>query len=145
MTADSGYIQCSFSGDPDIMALVRTIAAETDRQNLFSCGLSWLDDLDRNDEVESDAVSYDTVSATREFLSFLLGQIPELEIQGRLEHCWPVLPVRKTVVEFSSDNSTLIWNESFGEEEPELFPYFGEDEDDDIAPEEIEIPLTPYD
>ena len=143
MTADSGYIQCAFSGDPEVMALFHSLAAETDRGNLFSFGLSWLDDLGRDGEVESDSVSYDTISATREFLTSMLTRLPGMEVHGRLEHCWPVLPVRKTVVEFFSDHGALIWNESFGEAEPELFPYFGEEEEDDIDPEEIEIPLTP--
>ena len=145
MTADSGYIQCTFSGNPDVLASFLAIAAETDRENLFSCGLSWLDDLNCDGEVESDVVSYDTISATREFLSSLLIRLPDLEIEGRLEHSWPVLPPRKTVVEFSSNGGTLIWNEAEAEEELELFPYFGDEEEEDIDPEEIEIPLTPYD
>ncbi len=143
MTADSGYIQCSFSGKPDVMNAFRRIVADTNRENLFSCGLSWLDDLDRFDEVESDSVSYDTISATRDFLAALLAHLPELEFQGRLEHGWPVLPCRKTVAEFSSNGGALIWSESL-EEQSEEFPLY-EFESDDDEWDEIEIPLTPYD
>jgi hypothetical protein len=143
MTADSGYIQCSFFGKPDVMDAFRRIVADTNRENLFSCGLSWLDDLDCFDEVESDSVSYDTISATRDFLVTLLTQLPELEFQGHLEHSWPVLPFRKTVAEFSANVGTLNWSESLVEQAEEFPFYEFESDDDEWA--EVEIPLTPYD
>lgn len=142
MTADNGYIKAWFSGTADVMAAFRTITDHADRQNQFSCGLSWLDDLDCEDEVESESISYDSITATQEFLSELLAQLPELQFEGRLEHSWPILPCRQTIVVFSSLNGALIWNEQTEEltldlNESESF-FEGEDE-------EIEIPLTPYD
>ena len=142
MTADNGYIKAWFSGPAHVLAAFRTIAEGADRQNQFSCGLSWLDDLDCEDEVESDSVSYDSISATQEFLTELLAQLPELQFEGTLEHSWPILPCTQTVVGFSSANGALVWNERSEEltlDCIELEDFF-EDED-----EEIEIPLTPYD
>ena len=143
MTADSGYLKCWFDGPADCMAAFRRLAEAADRQNLFSCGLSWLDDLDCDDEVESESISYDTISATQEFLSSLLTELPELRFEGRLEHSWPTHPCTQTVVEFSSEDGALIWQEHTEEPAPE--PDEWEDPFDDDEDEEIEIPLTPYD
>lgn len=141
MTPDSGYMKCRFSGSAAVLAAFRAIAAATDRQNQFSCGLSWLDDLDREDQVESEAISYDSISSTQEFLSLLLERLPQLEFEGTLEHSWPVLPCGRTVVEFRAAQGELIWEERT-EEEPEPFDGFDlEFEEED----EIYIPLTPYD
>lgn len=142
MTADYGYIKCWFDGPAEVLEAFRAIAAETDRQNQFSHGLSWLDELDCDDEAESEAVSYDSIDCTREFLTRLLSTLPELRFEGTLEHSWPVLPSRRTIVEFSAQNGVLQWSERQEEEAIEdLFPA-GEWEDDDM--EDIEIPLTPY-
>ena len=143
MTADSGYLKCWFDGPTDCMAAFRRLTDAADRQNLFSCGLSWLDDLDYGDEVESESVSYDTISATQEFLSSLLAELPELQFEGRLEHSWPVLPCTQTIVEFSSEDGVLIWREHTEELTPEPDEW-GTPSDDD-EDEEMEIPLTPYD
>ena len=142
MTADGGYITCSFSGPPAVMERFLRTAAETDRQNAFSRGLSWLDELDDCGDAESDAVSYDTLEATREFLTSLSLLLPELEGDGRIEHNWPVLPARTTVAEFSLLDGRLNWEERTEETEDIPFPFLPDDDDDD--PEEIEIPLTPY-
>ena len=141
MTVDNGYLKAWFDGPADSMAVFRRLTETTDRQNQFSCGLSWLDDLDCEDEVESEAISYDSINATQEFLSELLAILPELQFEGRLEHSWPILPCKQTIVEFSSVNGTLVWNERTEEltSEPDEWD---ESFDDD---EEIEIPLTPYD
>ena len=142
MTADQGYITCSFSGPSAVMEDFFHIIEETDRRDQFSCGLAWLDKLDRDGEAESDAVSYDTLEATREFLTDLARRLPQLEGEGRLEHGWPVLPNRLTVAEFSLRDGVLTWDEHTeeGMELPEDF-FPGTDEDEDY---EIEIPLTPY-
>ncbi len=144
MTADSGYIKCWFDGPAEVMAAFRTIAETTDRQNQFSCGLSWLDDLDGDDEVESESVSYDSISSTQEFLTELLARLPELQFEGQLEHSWPILPCKQTLVEFSAVGGVLQWQESCQELtwDAALPDEFFNEEDDD---EEIEIPLTPYD
>lgn len=142
MTADNGYIKVWFNGPEPVMAAFRRIADTTDRQNQFSCGLSWLDDLDCEDEVESDSISYDSISATQEFLTELLSQLPELQFEGTLEHSWPILPCRQTVVEFSSVNGTLMWDEHSEELTLECIELEECFEDEDEA---IEIPLTPYD
>ena len=143
MTADCGYLYCSFSGDFSVMERFRTILDATDRQNAFSHGLSWLDDIDSDGEAESEAVSYDTLSATCDFLTQLLSELPELQFEGRIEHSWPTIPCRRTVVEFHSAEGLLHWNEYAEDPEPQLpedfFPNL--DEDDEA---EIEIPLTPY-
>ena len=141
MTVSCGYITCSFSGPAAVLEQLLHTAAATDRQNAFSCGLSWLDELDNCSEVESDAVSYDTLDATREFLTQLSHLLPELDAEGRIEHSWPVLPSRTTVVEFSLCHGTLTWNEHT-EDADDLLPFLPDFEDDD--PEEFEIPLTPY-
>lgn len=144
MTADNGYIKAWFDGPADIIASFRRIAETADRQNQFSCGLSWLDALDCEDEVESDAVSYDTISATQEFLTELLNELPELQFEGTLEHSWPILPSKQTIVTFSAVDGALQWDERCEELTPD-FPETDEfcwDNDED---EEIEIPLTPYD
>ena len=141
MTADCGYITCSFSGPHAVMDRFLRAAAETDRRNGYSRGLSWLDELDDCGEVESDAVSYDTIDATREFLTHVSRLLPELEAEGRMEHSWPVLPARTTAVEFSLRDGGLTWEERVEEESGPL-PFFPEA--DDVDPEDIEIPLTPY-
>lgn len=144
MTTDQGYITCSFEGSLSVMEEFSRIIETADRQNQFSCGLSWLDDLDCEGTAESDAVSYDTLEATREFLTELARCLPELEGEGRLEHSWPVLPCRVTEVEFSLRSGVLAWAEQTHEAEDPLaafLPECDEDEDDDL---EIEIPLTPY-
>ena len=144
MTTDQGYITCSFEGSLSVMEEFSRIIETADRQNQFSCGLSWLDDLDCDGTAESDAVSYDTLEATREFLTELARCLSELEGEGRLEHSWPVLPCRVTEVEFSLRNGVLAWAEQTHEAEDPLaafLPECDEDEDDDL---EIEIPLTPY-
>lgn len=142
MTADSGYIKCWFDGPAEVMVSFRKIAKTTDRQNLFSRGLSWLDELDCEDEVESESVSYDTISSTQAFLTELLRILPDLQFEGTLEHSWPVLPCKQTVVTFSAADGILQWEERCEELSLDLddFECFS-DEDD----EEIEIPLTPYD
>lgn len=142
MTADSGYIKIWFDGPDETMAAFRTIAEQSDRQNQFSCGLSWLDDLDCSDEAESEAVSYDTISATLEFLSELLKKLPDLQFDGTLEHSWPILPYRQTLVKFSSTEGVLRWEERCEEAapEPDFFQDMEFDED-----EEVIVPLTPYD
>ena len=144
MTANNGYIKAWFSGPAHALAAFRTIADHADRQNQFSCGLSWLDDLDCEDQVESDSISYDSISATQEFLSGLLAELPELQFEGRLEHSWPILPCKQTIVEFSSENGALVWNERCEELTSELngLEEFWDKDDED---REIEIPLTPYD
>lgn len=144
MTPDSGYLTCWFDGPPSVMDAFRAFADHTDRQNQFSCGLSWLDDLDCENEVESESISYDSISATQEFLSELLAQLPEIRFEGRLEHGWPILPCRQTIVEFSSVDGLLAWSERSEEltlDADELDDFFEDEEEDD----EIEIPLTPYD
>lgn len=144
MTADNGYIKAWFRGPAHALAAFRTIADHADRQNQFSCGLSWLDDLDCEDQVESDSISYDSIGATQEFLAELLAQLPELQFEGTLEHSWPILPCTQTLVEFSSENGTLVWNERCEELTSELNgleEFWGEDDEDG----EFEIPLTPYD
>lgn len=144
MTTDQGYITCSFEGAQSVMEQFFRIVEAADRQNQFSCGLSWLDELDCDGAAESDAVSYDTLESTREFLTELARHLPELEGEGRLEHSWPVLPCRVTEVEFSLRNGALAWTEQTHEAEDPLaafLPEYDGDEDDDL---EIEIPLTPY-
>lgn len=144
MTPESGYLKCWFDGPTAVMDAFRTIVESSDRQNQFSCGLSWLDEVDCDAEVESDAVSYDTLSATQEFLATLLKQLPELQFEGRLEHSWPILPCKVTTVEFSSDKGSLRWEESCRELSPDFdIPedFFGEPDEE----EEIVVPLTPYD
>lgn len=145
MTADYGYLKCWFDGPAEVLSAFRAIAEVTDRQNRFSCGLSWLDDLDCDDQAESEAISYDSIDCTREFLSRLTATLPELQFEGTLEHSWPVLPCRRTIVEFSSSQGALLWNERQEEESVDdlfLFPDDGDGDDDDE--EDIEIPLTPY-
>lgn len=141
MSVSCGYITCSFNGPSAVLEQFLRTAAEADRQNTFSCGLSWLDELDSYGEAESDAVSYDTLDATKEFLTHLSQLLPELEAEGRIEHSWPVLPIRTTVVEFSLCRGALAWKERT-EDEVDPLPFLPESDDDD--PEEIEIPLTPY-
>lgn len=144
MTADTGYMKAWFGGSDDTMAAFRSIVDHTDRQNLFSCGLSWLDDLDNEFEVESESVSYDSISATQEFLSQLLTQLPNLHFEGTLEHSWPTLPCKQTFVSFSSENGHLLWNERL---EDASEAYFDDADFDGFEPDEDEIliPLTPYD
>ena len=144
MTPDSGYLTCWFDGPPSVMDAFHAIADRTDRQNQFSCGLSWLDDLDCEAQVESGSISYDSISATQEFLSGLLAELPELQFEGRLEHSWPILPCKQTIVEFSSEDGVLVWNERCEELTSDLN---GLEEfwDEDAEDGEIEIPLTPYD
>lgn len=142
MTADSGYIICRFGGTAEVMEAFRGVVARTDRQNRFSCGLSWLDELDCEGEAESEAVSYDTIDCTREFLESLLARLPGLEFEGALAHGWPVLPGKKTLVEFRSAGGALLWDERQEEESEDDFLSdfeYGEDED-----EEVFIPTTPY-
>lgn len=143
MTADTGSIKAWFDGPHQTMAAFRMIVERTDRQNQFSCGLSWLDDLGCDDQVESEAVSYDSISATEEFLRELLNALPDLQFEGTLEHSWPILPCRQTFVTFSSDAGQLLWDEHCEELtlETELFGEVTFDDDED----DIEIPLTPYD
>lgn len=144
MTADYGFIKCWFDGSAETMASFSSIVDNTDRQNQFSHGLSWLDELDCDDEVESESISYDSIDCTREFLTQLLSSLPELRFEGTLEHSWPVLPCQRTIVEFSTQNGVLLWNERQEEETlDELFPSAEWDDNDDEE-EEIEIPLTPY-
>lgn len=144
MTPESGFIQCRFDGSPAVMEALFAMLETADRQNQFSCGLSWLDEVDRSGEVESGSVSYDTLAATQEFLSVLLTRLPELRLEGHLEHSWPTLPCKVTIAEFSSEGGCLRWEETCTEPEP--MPDFPEEffdvEDEDT---EIEIPLTPYD
>lgn len=142
MTADCGYLNCTFYGSQPVMEQLMYILSATDRQNTFSCGLSWLDEVDTQGEVESEAVSYDTLAATFEFLTQLLSALPDLRFEGRIEHRWPILPCKQTVVEFSTSDGALLWNEYTEAPEPELPEDFFPDIDDE---EEIEIPLTPYD
>ena len=143
MTADTGYIKAWFDGPGDTMDSFRAIVEHTDRQNQFSCALSWLDDLDFDDEVESESVSYDSISATQEFLTQLLTLLPALQFEGRLEHSWPILPCKQTIVDFSAAGGKLRWEERCEELglESDLFGEVEIDPDDD----EIQIPLTPYD
>lgn len=147
MTPDSGFIHCRFDGPPAAMDALRRIAADADRQDRFSCGLSWLDELDSDGEAQSDAVSYDSIGATQEFLSALAARLPELRLEGRLEHSWPVLPCCRTVAEFSAADGVLHWQETREELTWEAAPtgdfFGGEEEEED--PEDIEIPLTPWD
>lgn len=143
MTPDSGHIFCRFDGPPTALETLHCIAAGTDRQNRFSSGLSWLDELDGS-EAESDAISYDSIDATREFLTTLAEQLPELQLEGRLEHSWPVLPARQTVVEFSAADGVLQWQEGQADlswETALAQDFFDAAEED---PEDIEIPLTPW-
>ena len=142
MTADYGYIKCWFDGPAEVLEAFRAMAAKADRQNQFSHGLSWLDELDCDDEAESEAVSYDTIDCTREFLTQLLAVLPELRFEGTLEHSWPVLPSRRTIVEFSGRNGALLWNER--QEEESFDDLFAGVEFDDEDGDDIEIPLTPY-
>lgn len=142
MTADYGFLKCSFDGPAEVMETFRAIAEAADRQNQFSHGLSWLDDLDCDDQVESEAISYDSIDATREFLTRLLAELPRLEFEGSLEHSWPILPCKRTVVEFCAREGVLHWDER--QEEETLEGLFPEIEFDDEDEEEIEIPLTPY-
>lgn len=141
MTPDSGYLKCSFRGAEETIRAFRAIVDGTDRQNRFSCGLSWLDDLDCDDEAESEAISYDTIGSTQAFLTELLALLPDLQFEGTLEHSWPVLPCKQTTVHFSAVHGTLQWEERWEELSLDLdeFECFGEEDD-----EEIEIPLTPY-
>lgn len=143
MTADSGYISCRFDGPEDTLSRFRTLADSTDRQALFSCGLSWLDELDGQFQAESEAVSYDTLELTREFLLRAAEALPQLTFEGTLEHGWPVLPARRTAVTFSGEGGALCWDErqvDDGPEEPFPLPEW----EDDADPDEIEVPLTPY-
>lgn len=141
MTPDTGYISLSFHGSDADLAALSAICDTTERQNQYSCGLSWLDDLDCDFLVESEAVSFDTIEFTIEFLSAVLLKLPGLEIEGRLEHCWPVLPLQQTVVEFSSDHGTLLWNEYKQNLENDLEPYPMEEFED--SEEEWEYPTQP--
>ena len=143
MTADSGYIKVWFSGDDTVMDGFSQLVANTDRQNLFSCGLSWLDELDFQWEAEADCISYDSIEATRDFLSQALAQLPGLSFEGDLEHCWPTLPCKVTRVSFSSDGGRLCWEESVeaAEADPEEDDLYDTEQDED----DIFIPLTPYD
>lgn len=143
MTADSGYIKVWFSGDDSVMSTFSQIVERTDRQNLFSCGLSWLDELDFQWEAEAECISYDSIDATREFLAQALEQLPELQFEGHLEHCWPTLPCKVTRVNFYADEGHLRWEESveISEADPDEESLYDTEEDE----EEIFIPLTPYD
>ena len=146
MTADSGFIHIWFSGCESDMKQLSAIMDITDRQNLFSCGLSWLDDMDSQWEAESEYISYDSIEATREFLVQVLTQLPRLQFEGTMEHCWPTLPRQVTRVTFSSEDGQLRWEETVesDDDEPYLSELYGMEEDDDDG-EEIPIPLTPYD
>ena len=144
MTADSGYIKCSFYGPEEALAAAETLIAQTSRQNEYSCGLSWLDELDSELEAEAECVSYDTLDATREFLAALLTAVPEIEFDGILEHSWPVLPSWKTIVEFSSQSGSLLWEERQQEEEDLPWPIPEEYEEDDEEDPEIPYPTQPW-
>ena len=143
MTADSGYIKVWFSGDDSVISAFSQIVEQTDRQNLFSCGLSWLDELDGQWEAEAECISYDSIAATWEFLVQALELLPDLQFEGFLEHCWPTLPCKVTRVNFFADEGHLCWEESVevSEVDTDEESLYGTEEDE----EEIFIPLTPYD
>ena len=63
-----------------------------------------------------------------------------------MEHAWPTLPCKQTLVSFSSECGCLQWEEHCEELllDPDLFPGMNFDEDDEEEEEEIDIPLTPY-
>ena len=143
MTADTGYIKAWFDGPKDMMDSFRSMAETADRQNQFYFGLSWLDDLDCDDQVESESVSYDSISATQEFLTELLKLFPRLQFEGRLEHSWPTLPFKQTIVVFFAADGKLHWEERCEELTPD-FDLFAEDDFEEDG-DEITIPLTPYD
>ena len=145
MTADSGLIKAWFAGSQSDLERLNTIMDTTDRQNLFSCGLSWLDDVDSQWEVESEAISYDSMEATREFLTQVLNRLPQLQFEGSMEHCWPAIPRQITQVTFFSEDGKLHWEETTGAAEEEPDPYGLAIDPEEFDPEEIEIPLTPYD
>lgn len=144
MTADTGYIKIWFDGSEEVMEELKKLVDRTDRQNLFSCGLSWLDDLDHTGEAESMSISYDSISATQEFLAQLLTLLPGLCFEGTLEHSWPTTPCKRTMVSFEGRSGRLQWNERLEEESEDPFsaelPDYEPEEE-----EEIWIPLTPYD
>lgn len=142
MMADCGYLNGTFYGSQSVMEQFFHVLSAADRQNTFSHGLSWLDEVDADGDVESEMVSYDTLAATFEFLTQLSAALPELQFEGRIEHRWPTLPCQQTVVEFGTSNGTLLWNEYLEAPEPELPEDFFPEIDDEA---EIEIPLTPYD
>ncbi len=134
MTSDQGYIRCCFRGDPAALAGLDRLVAETDRQNQFSHGLSWLDELDFDREAECELVSFDTMEATREFLSGLLLSVPGITFEGELEHSWPTLPCRTTRVAFSVERGVLRWEETVElTAVPEAERW--EDDDEDWEPE----------
>jgi len=144
MTADQGYLFCAFSGEADVLEQFRQFAETTDRQNQFSHGLSWLDELDEGWEVNSEEISYDSIACTREFLDSLLAAVPGIHFEGTLTHSWPTLNGQAIRFDFRDEDGQLLWLERIMEDElPPEYPPWPEEEEDE-EPEEIPFPTTPY-
>lgn len=113
MSIDAGLLECTFIVPTNEEAHFNKILANTDRDNSNCYGLSWLDDISEDYTAKSDRVGHESVFDTLRFLEKLLEEIPNIFVEGTIEHSFLISEGPNTSVVFWSENGKLIWDEKY--------------------------------
>ena len=68
MAADIGTLECTFCVPDEVQVQFYSFIERFGRDNKYSCGLSWLDEIGRGETVKTQHIGHDSIFATRKFL-----------------------------------------------------------------------------
>lgn len=113
MSADTGMLECTFCVPAEVQDQFCTFIANYDRDNQYSCGLCWLDDIVIGQTFKTQRIGHDSIFDTRKFLTELLKEFPSVSFEGSIEHNFLCSDGPNTSVLFQSDHGILKWDEKY--------------------------------
>lgn len=113
MAADIGTLECTFCVPDEVQVQFYSFIEHYNRDNQYSCGLSWLDEIGRGETVKTQHIGHDSIFGTRKFLEELLKEFPSISFEGSIEHSFLCSDGPNTSVVFQSEHGALKWDEQY--------------------------------